>query len=201
MLATILKMKKELTDIERVRLKNLRKLFEQRDTTIAAFAIAMQEHDTSMSSILSGNLSIGPRRARKFEDAAKLPRGTLDIPDHTDYLMHLNEQESHLINYFRLADPEAKLKILDAGRVLSRFDELLKNQSDYSISFWRPTCAPLTSRPQRRHQATVLLPASIQQCTSSSKPHYKLQKAQFKSHFGNFLHVCKAKKQAITNRN
>ena len=124
--ATILEMKKELTDIERVRLKNLRKLFEQRDTTIAAFAIAMQEHDTSMSSILSGNLSIGPRRARKFEDAAKLPRGTLDIPDHTDYLMHLNEQESHLINYFRLADPEAKLKMLDAGRVLSRFDELLK---------------------------------------------------------------------------
>lgn len=126
MLATICKMKKELTDIERVRLKNLRRLFEQRDTTIAAFAIAMQEHDTSMSSILSGRLSIGPRRARKFEDAAKLPRGTLDIPDHTDYLMHLNEQESHLINYFRLADSEAKLKILDAGRVLSRFDELLK---------------------------------------------------------------------------
>lgn len=126
MIVTIHKMKKELTDIEKIRLKNLKKLFAEKNTTIAAFSIALQEHDTSMSSILSGRLPIGARRARKFEEAAELPIGSLDIPDHADYLMHLNEQESHLINYFRLASPEGKNKLLDAGRVLSRFDELLK---------------------------------------------------------------------------
>lgn len=117
---------KVLTPFQERRRRNLEKFFRKYDS-LRAFCIAVDEFESSMSAMLSGNAAIGDKRARKYESRLNLEPGSLDKSEHSDYLFYLTAEEVSLINYFRLADDNGKGRILDAGRVISRFDEHIKN--------------------------------------------------------------------------